>query len=251
MIAGGVLVTGAAGGIGAAVARRVAAPERVVALVDRDAERLGRLEAELTSLGCRARALPADVADPEAMAAAFDEVAAHGPLAGVVSAAGILEPGGLEVDADSWQRHLAVNAGGVLHCLQGAAQHVADGGAVVVIGSNAARVPRTRMIAYAASKAAAAAATRAAGLELAPRGIRCNVVEPGSTDTAMQRDLWSDPEEGRRTAVAGDPASYRLGIPLGRIAQPDDVAAVAAFLLSSDARHVTLQQIYVDGGASL
>lgn len=81
--------------------------------------------------------------------------------------------------------------------------------------------------------------------------MRCNVVEPGSTDTPMQRDLWPDPAVGQRLAIAGDPASYRVGIPLGRIADPDDVAAVVTFLLSSDARHVTLQQIVVDGGASL
>ena len=67
----------------------------------------------------------------------------------------------------------------------------------------------------------------------------------------MQRDLWPDPEVGRRAAVEGDPAAYRVGIPLGRIAEPEDVAAVVAFLLSDAARHVTLQQLYVDGGASL
>jgi 2,3-dihydro-2,3-dihydroxybenzoate dehydrogenase len=107
------------------------------------------------------------------------------------------------------------------------------------------------MLAYAASKAATSALARCAGLELAARGIRCNVVEPGSTDTAMQRDLWADPQVGRRTALKGDPSTYRVGIPLGRIADPDDVAEVVCFLLSDAARHVTLQQLYVDGGASL
>lgn len=67
----------------------------------------------------------------------------------------------------------------------------------------------------------------------------------------MQRDLWPDPERGRRAAIDGDPASYRVGIPLGRIADAADVAHVVVFLLSPGARHVTLQQIFVDGGASL
>ncbi len=194
-----------------------------------------------------------DVSDAAAMAAALDATtAALGPLAGLVSAAGILEPGGLaEVTAASWERHLAVNTTGVLHLLQHGAPALVDGGAVVVISSNAARVPRTGMLAYAASKAATSALARCAGLELAARGIRCNVVEPGSTDTAMQRDLWPDAEVGRAAALGGTPAEYRVGIPLGRIADPDDVAEVALFLLSDAARHVTLQQLFVDGGASL
>src|SRR5690606_12675594 len=113
----------------------------------------------------------------------------------VACAAGILRPAALDdVTSDDFDLHLKVNATGVLHCLQGASRHLGPGGAVVVISSNAARVPRTGMLAYVASKAAASAMARAAGLELASRGIRCNVVEPGSTDTPMQSALWADPE---------------------------------------------------------
>lgn len=251
---GAVLVTGAASGIGRAVARLLAEAGVPLVLVDVDESGLTALARILPSAGApTARARVADVADAAAMGDAFAAAAdEHGPLAGVVSAAGILVPAGIdEVTATDWQRHLAVNAGGALHCLQGASRHVRDGGAVVVVGSNAARVPRTGMVAYAASKAAAAAATRAAGLELARRGVRCNVVEPGSTDTPLQRDLWPDPDVGKSRAVLGDPEAFRIGIPLGRIASPEDVAAVVTFLLSDAARHVTLQQMFVDGGASL
>lgn len=238
-----VLVTGAASGIGRAVAEGLVAAGRPVVAVDRDAAGLAGLDAV---------PVVADVGDRAQMERAFALAAVDGPLAGVVSAAGILVPGGIDdVATDDWERHLAVNAGGVLHCLQGASRHVRDGGAVVVVGSNAARVPRIGMVAYAASKAAAAAATRTAGLELAARGVRCNVVEPGSTDTPMQRSLWPDPEDGLVRAVSGDPSTYRAGIPLGRIAAPEDVASVVTFLLSDGARHVTLQQMFVDGGASL
>ena len=107
------------------------------------------------------------------------------------------------------------------------------------------------MLAYAASKAATSALARCAGLELAARGIRCNVVEPGSTDTPMLHSLWPDEETGLAGTLRGNPDAYRVGIPLGRLAHPGDVAEVVAFLLSDAARHVTLQQLYVDGGASL
>lgn len=248
------LITGAASGIGRATALALAAGGASLALLDRDRSALVDVAAQVESAGAAGVIpLPADVASGGAVAAAFETAAAElGHLDGLVCSAGILRPASIaSVTEADWQQHLAVNAGGVLHCLQQAATRLTDGGSVVVVSSNAARVPRTGMAAYAASKAAASALARAAGLELAERGIRCNVVEPGSTDTPMQRDLWADAEQGRRAALEGDPSSFRLGIPLGRLGDPEDVAAVVRFLLSPEARHVTLQQIYVDGGASL
>ncbi|MEP9382722.1 SDR family oxidoreductase [Nocardioides cheoyonin] len=249
-----VLVTGAASGIGRAIALRLARRGTALALLDRDAEGLALTAKEARTAGAPGvvdRAV--DVSSRSEVGVAFAAAARElGRLEAVACAAGILVPGGLDdTTSADWERHVAVNAAGVLHCLQAGAHHLRDGGSVVVVSSNAARVPRTGLLAYSASKAAASALTRSAGLELAARGIRCNVVEPGSTDTPMQRDLWPDPETGRAAALEGDPAAYRLGIPLGRVADPDDVAAVVCFLLSEDARHVTLQQVYVDGGASL
>lgn len=241
-------MTGAASGIGAAVARRLAGAGWRLALIDRDGPGLERTAAELT--GARTRV--ADVASATEIERAVADLTTDQQVDALVCAAGILKTGTLATTTpDSWRRHFDVNTSGVLHCLQSVTSRMRDGGAVVVVGSNAARVPRTGMLAYAASKAATAALTRAAGLELAPRAIRCNVVEPGSTDTPMQRDLWPDATAGRTAAIDGDPAAFRVGIPLGRIADPDDVAAMVAFLVSDDARHVTLQQILVDGGASL
>ncbi|MFT4081684.1 MAG: SDR family oxidoreductase [Nocardioides sp.] len=249
-----VIVTGAASGIGRAIALRLAEEGGALALFDNDREGLEMVAKQAAETGAsRVLTRPVDVASADGVEVAF--AAAERDLGtpdALVCAAGILAPGGLaETTEEDWNRHLSVNAGGVFHCLQAGARRLRDRGAVVVVSSNAARVPRTGMIAYTASKAAASAVTRAAGLELAARGIRCNVIEPGSTDTPMQRDLWPDAEAGRIAAVHGDPGSYRLGIPLGRIADPADVAEVACFLLSDAARHVTLQQLYVDGGASL
>ncbi|WP_028660630.1 SDR family oxidoreductase [Nocardioides insulae] len=248
------LVTGAGSGIGRAVVRQLASRGAAIALLDQDAEAVGLVGKEASELGAaRVVELAADVSDRVAVQDAFRSAADElGPLDALACAAGILVPGGLtEVTPDEWQRHFDVNTTGVLHCLQSGTPLLRDDAAVVVVSSNAARVPRTGMLAYAASKAATSALTRCAGLELAARGIRCNVVEPGSTDTAMLRELWRDPDGGASATLAGDPASYRVGIPLQRIAEPDDVAAMVCFLLSEEARHVTLQQIYVDGGASL
>jgi 2,3-dihydro-2,3-dihydroxybenzoate dehydrogenase len=106
------------------------------------------------------------------------------------------------------------------------------------------------MAAYAASKAAATSFTKTLGLELARYGIRCNVVAPGSTDTPMLTSLWAD-GDARRASIDGTPETYRIGIPLGRLASPDNVADAVLFLLSDRAAHITLHDLTVDGGAAL
>ena len=123
-------------------------------------------------------------------------------------------------------------------------------GAIAVVSSNAATTPRAGMAAYAASKAAATQFTRCLGLELAPHGIRVNIVSPGSTDTAMQRAMWAL-GSSREAVIAGDPARWRLGIPLAKIATPDEIARAVLFLLSDQASHITLHDLRVDGGATL
>ena len=123
-------------------------------------------------------------------------------------------------------------------------------GAIVTISSNAAKVPRQGMAAYCASKAALSSLSHTAALELAPYGVRCNVVCPGSTNTEMQRMLWTSDESEQKT-IAGFPKQYKLGIPLGKIAQPNDVAQVVLFFASTMANHITVQDIVVDGGATL
>lgn len=249
-----IVVTGAASGIGRAIALRLASSGAHLALLDIDAAGLADTAAIAYDCGAaHVLELPTDIRDAAAVQRSVAHaVDAFGVVSGIASAAGVLEPGSLEdTSIDAWDRQFAVNTTGVLHLLQASAPHLDRGASVVVVSSNAARVPRTGMLAYAASKAATSALVRCAGLELAERGIRCNVVEPGSTDTPMQRDLWPDAEAGAQAALAGDAGSYRVGIPLGRIAAPEDVAEVCCFLLSDAARHVTLQQLFVDGGASL
>ncbi|MFB8775923.1 2,3-dihydro-2,3-dihydroxybenzoate dehydrogenase [Streptomyces broussonetiae] len=247
------LVTGAARGIGAAVVTALAARGARVLATDLDGDAVGELTAERVT----ARAL--DVTDGAAVEEAIDEAERTlGPLDIAVNVAGVLR--GTRVvdlgDAD-WAASFAVNTTGVLHVSRGAARRMAERGtgSIVTVASNAAGVPRAGMAAYAASKAAAVMLTKCLGLEVAASGVRCNTVCPGSTLTDMQRAMWAasglDDATAARRVVEGDPAAHRTGIPLGRIADPADVAEAVAFLASDRARHITLHDLYVDGGATL
>lgn len=236
------IVTGAARGIGAAVARTLSEHGAVVAALDID------------GTGHHEHGYRVDVRDSAAVEAAVGDIEEHlGPVGILVNVAGVLRTGPVTdtTDAD-WHEVFAVNVYGVVHCCRSVARRMVPRrtGVIVTVGSNAAGVPRMNMAAYAASKAATAHAMRCLGLELARYDIRCNVVAPGSTDTDMQRALWA---EGTHEAsvLRGAPEAYRVGIPLGRLADPQDVADAVLFLASDQARHITMQQLYVDGGAAL
>lgn len=248
------LVTGAAQGIGEAVARALAARGAAVAALDANGERLGAVVADIEARGGRAAACAVDVADGQAVERAVDRIErALGPIELLVNVAGVLRvSSALALTDEDWERTFAVNTRGVFNVGRAVARRMVPrrSGSIVTVGSNAARTPRMHMSAYAASKAAAAQWTKCLGLELAQHDIRCNVVSPGSTDTPMQRALWAD-DRGAEAVIAGDPAAFKLGIPLNRIATAEDVAAVVLFLLSDEARHITMHDLCVDGGATL
>jgi 2,3-dihydro-2,3-dihydroxybenzoate dehydrogenase len=248
------LVTGAAAGIGAAVARALAGHGARVACVDVNAAGIDQLAAELTAAGHRAVAYPADVRDSEAVQVMVKRVEHElGPIAILANVAGILRTGPVvELSDEDWADVFAVNTTGVFNVSRAVARSMVDRGAgtIVTVGSNAAGVPRTHMAAYAASKAASASFTKSLGLELARHGIRCNVVAPGSTDTDMQRALRRG-TDGTAAVINGSPETFRVGIPLGRLALPDDIADAVVFLASDRARHITMHELTVDGGAAL
>jgi 2,3-dihydro-2,3-dihydroxybenzoate dehydrogenase len=244
------LVTGAAQGIGAAVAVALAARGAHVALTDLDGDAAADRAAALPG----ARAYRLDVTDATAVEEVFATAERQlGPVDICVSVAGILRPGPvLDTTDDDWRATFDVNTTGVFHVLRCAGRRMAGrgGGSIVTVSSNAAGVPRAGMAAYAAAKAASTMLTKCLGLELAGRGVRCNVVAPGSTDTAMQRALWTG-GDGAAGVIAGSLAGFRTGIPLGRIADPADIADAVVFLASDQARHITMHDLYVDGGATL
>ncbi|MYY08552.1 2,3-dihydro-2,3-dihydroxybenzoate dehydrogenase [Streptomyces sp. SID4919] len=245
------LVTGAARGIGAAVVDGLVREGATVAAVDIDADGLKDL-AERS--GGRVVPFTADVADPAAVADVVDRTERDiGPIVTGVSVAGILRPAPLcETTDEDWADTFSVNTTGAFLVLRELARRMVPRGrgSLVTVGSNASGVPRTGMGAYAASKAATTMLTRCLGLEVARHGIRCNVVSPGSTDTPMQRLLWTDEGDLARV-IAGTPEQFRVGIPLGRIAEPADIADAVLFLVSDRARHITMQNLFVDGGATL
>jgi 2,3-dihydro-2,3-dihydroxybenzoate dehydrogenase len=248
------LVTGAAQGIGAAVARTLADSGAHVVAVDSNAERLATAVAKLEAEGLSACAHPVDVRDSDAVEALVRRVeAGPGPIDILVNAAGVLRTGpAVELPDHHWHEVFSVNVDGVFHVSRTVARRMIPRGrgAIVTVASNAGGVPRVDMAAYAASKAASAQFTRCLGLELAEYGIRCNVVSPGSTDTPMLRSMHGE-QFDPAFAIEGSPAAYRVGIPLRKLAQPQDVADAVAFLVSDQAGHITMHDLYVDGGAAL
>lgn len=246
------LVTGAAGGIGSAVVQGLLAEGSAVAAIDVDRAGLDALVAAAPE-GAVLRTAVVDAADEEALGAFVSEIEAAGtPIDRVACVAGVLEMASvLETSSHTLRRTLEVNLFGVFAVGRVVGRRMAGrgGGSFVTVGSNAGLVPRVGMGAYAASKSAASMLTRTLGLELARDGVRCNVVCAGSTRTPMQARFQG--EAGDAPVIEGDLESFRTGIPLGRIAEPEDVADVVLYLLSHRSRHVTMAEIVVDGGASL
>ncbi len=238
-MSGHALVTGAAGGIGRAIVARLREGGLSVTAVDRELP---------TGFSDEVVTRAVDVTEEQAV---IDSVAAawkRQPIDVLVNGAGVFTSGSaLETSAAEWDRLFGVNARGVFLVAREVGARMAERGrgSIVTVASNAGAVPRSGMAAYAASKAAASSITRSLGLELGPHGVRCNVVAPGTTRTPMIEGLGTE-----KDFIAGFPASFKAGIPLGRIAEPEDIAEVVAFLASDRSRHVTLQELVVDGGAS-
>lgn len=248
------IVTGAAGGIGYAVAQALGACGVVVAAVDSDTNRVQECAAKLNAEGLRVEAFGADVTSSEQVDSVVAAVESRlGPIDFLVNNAGVLNLGEVRHTTDEdWANTLAVNLTGVFYVSRAVLNRMVPRaqGALVTVASNAANTPRIGMSAYAASKAAATMLTKCVGLEAAEHGIRCNLVAPGSTKTPMLSSMWHD-ESGPRETIAGRPDTFRVGIPMAKLACPSDVAAAVVFLLSEQAGHITMQELTVDGGAGL
>lgn len=195
-----------------------------------------------------------NVADAQQVAAVAQRLLSDAPQLDVlVNAAGILRMGATDaLSLQDWQDTFAVNVGGAFNMFRATMPRFREqrSGAMVTVASDAAHTPRTGMSAYGASKAALKSLALTVGLELAPFGVRCNLVSPGSTDTDMQRTLWKTPD-AEQQRIKGFPEQFKLGIPLGKIARPQEIASTIMFLASGHASHITLQDIVIDGGATL
>jgi len=235
-----VLITGAESGIGREIAQRAAAEGAAIAAIGLDSEALDSLRGVLEGDGRRVAVRTADVTDAAALTAGVDELArALGPFHVAHANAGILAPAASigELDLDVWDRVLAVNLTGVLLTFRAAIPHlVPDGAVLLATGSSTAVRPGVGMLPYVAAKAGVHAIARSLALELAPRGIRVNVIAPGLTDTPMTRAIPGHIERGLEA------------VPQGALVAAHDVAALAVHLMSDDARSVTGSVFTIDAG---
>lgn len=180
-------------------------------------------------------------------------LAARPQLDMLVHAAGVLRMGSSDtLSLDDWHANLQANATAAFHLFRHVVPRFKQQrrGSIVTLGSNAAHVPRIGMAGYCASKAALVSLTRCVALELAGHGVRCNIVSPGTTRTPMLTAMGMD-DAGIRRTIGGLPEQYKLGIPLGKVAEVNDIAETVLFLASDRAAHVTMQDLVVDGGATL
>ncbi len=235
------LITGAARGIGLAVAKRFRAEGWAVALLDIEDALLREAAAALAD-PVNVLALPCDVADGAAVKAAIAGVSARfGRLDALVNNAGIavFKPI-LDTEDDEWDRVLAVNLTGPFLCIKAAAPLMREhgGGAIVNITSISGLRASTLRVAYGTSKAALAHLTKQAAVELASLGIRVNAVAPGPVDTAMAKAVHSP-------AIRAD---YHDAIPLNRYGLEEELAEAIFFLCGERASYITGQLLAVDGG---
>jgi 3-oxoacyl-[acyl-carrier protein] reductase len=240
------LVTGGSRGIGRAVALRLASAGAGVAIgYRRDTDAALAVVAEIRGAGGRAEAIAADVADPRGAVSLVE--AAVGWLGGLdvfVASAGVWPYESVplaELSDERWGRTLGVNLDGLFRTTRAAVAALAPGGRVVLIGSTAGQRGEAGHADYAASKAALSGLVKSLAVELAPRGTTVNCVAPGWVDTDMCREAFA----------GGGRARIEAGIPLGRVADPDDIAGPTLFLCSGLARHVTGTTVSVNGGAVL
>jgi NAD(P)-dependent dehydrogenase (short-subunit alcohol dehydrogenase family) len=239
-----VLVTGAASGIGQAIAERCAREGARVVCADLDIERASDAASHL---GPDALALACDVTDEESARAALEATRARfGRLDGLVHNAAAPSGDGTVVDlalAD-WRRELDVSLTGAFLMGKFAVPLMASGGggSVVLVGSQFARVATDKAVAYGAAKAGLVHLAKAMAVDHAGEGIRVNSLSPGAVATARLLQRWPD--------LAAADAGLGPAHLLGRIAQPNEIAAAAAFLLSPDASFVTGTDLLVDGGYS-
>jgi 3-oxoacyl-[acyl-carrier protein] reductase len=244
------LVTGGSRGIGAAIARRLAADGAAVAVnYVADQSSADKLVAELTDKGHQVAAFRADVSDPAQTHDLVGRVVeAFGGLDILASNAGVEHFGALEsITLSDFDRVFHINVAGQLFVTQAAAAAMTDGGRILLTSSISARIGVYQHTLYAASKAAVSAMVLNLAPELAERGIAINAIAPGGTATDMAAEVGALYTPPALRDVAADAVIASMNA-IGRLAEPDEIAAIAAFLLSPDASYLTGATVDASGG---
>lgn len=242
------LVTGGARGIGEAICRRLAADGWSVAIADLDAEAAAATAASISAAaGVAALGYGVDIADLDAVDRLVAAVEADlGPVEGLVNNAGTdVFKQFVDSTTDEWDRIIAVNLRGTIGCCRAVLDAMIERGSgrIVNIASDAGRVGSSGEAVYSATKGGVIAFSKTLARETARHGIRVNCVCPGPTETALLGDL-AEYSQKLYDALA-------RAIPLGRTAEPDDIAPAIAFLLSDDAGYITGQTLSVSGGLTM
>lgn len=242
------VITGAAGGMGAAAVRLLASRGARVVALDRRLEDLETLAAQWRGEGLAVDVAGYDQGDEASIAAAFEQ--ADGFTGGALdfcfanAGYGRYRPA-LEIEPREWRRHTAINLDGTFLVVQAAARRMiagGRGGAVVINASSGAVFPTDLLSAYCASKAGLVMLAKILASELGAHGIRVNAVLPGVIETPMTESLLAEP---------GVPETLAKATPLGRAGRPEEVAQAAAFLCSEASAYVTGTSLLVDGGQTL
>ncbi len=239
------VVTGAASGIGRAIAQAFAAEGAEVMAVDVDVAGVERTARDLTAAGFNASFHGTDVSDPADVATMMaTAIRRMGRVDTFVCGAGISGRGSniLDLELEEWESMLRINLTSLFLCGQAAARHMVEngGGSIINITSQLSEVTSRDFAHYSTAKAGAKMLTRGMALDLAPKGVRVNAIGPGPTETGMTR--YNDDDK------AGEREYLKARVPMGRWAQPEEIAGAAVYLASDAASFVTGTTLFVDGG---
>jgi NAD(P)-dependent dehydrogenase (short-subunit alcohol dehydrogenase family) len=259
MADGVVAITGGTGGIGLATARQILDAGGRVAVLDLLPEVVERTVGELgEEFPGAVSGTACDVTNGDSVAASLDRVGdTLGPITGLVTAAGVRQTAApaVELGLDVWDTTFDVNVKGTFVAAREAARRMiaaGSGGSIVTVASVTSISARVNQAAYCASKAAVIHLTRCLAVEWAPHGIRVNAVSPGVTNTPMiALAVQNEGQQVLNDKLYGSLEQFRPGIPMGRLAEPEEQAAAIAFLLSDAASFVTGISLGVDGGAGI